>query len=70
MAHDKVLQDHERAHNGQPGSKVKHGADAMGNPGRARLSGNNFVSGDWSEKPDGNKLFTNDDFSKFRKGNF
>ena len=26
--HDKELADHERAHSGQPGSKVKHGADA------------------------------------------
>lgn len=37
MAKDKELQDHERAHNGQPGSRVKHGADALKRPGKARL---------------------------------
>lgn len=30
MAKDKELADHERAHTGQPGSKVRHGADAVG----------------------------------------
>ena len=28
MAKDKELADHERAHTGKPGSKVRHGADA------------------------------------------
>jgi len=28
MPKDKELADHERAHNGQPGSDVKHGASA------------------------------------------
>lgn len=30
MAKDKELADHERAHNGKPGMKVRHGADATG----------------------------------------
>lgn len=30
MAKDKELADHERAHTGKPGSKVRHGADATG----------------------------------------
>lgn len=34
MAKDKELADHERAHSGVPGSKVRHGADAVGKPGR------------------------------------
>lgn len=30
MAKDKELADHERAHSGKPGAKVRHGADATG----------------------------------------
>lgn len=30
MAKDKELLDHERAHTGKPGSKVRHGMDAVG----------------------------------------
>lgn len=30
MAKDKELADHERAHSGVAGSKVRHGADATG----------------------------------------
>lgn len=30
MAKDRELQDHERAHSGQPGAKARHGADATG----------------------------------------
>lgn len=34
MPKDKELQDHERAHTGQPGAKVRHGADATGGVGK------------------------------------
>lgn len=30
MAKDKELADHERAHTGKPGSKVRHGANVTG----------------------------------------
>lgn len=30
MAKDRELQDHERAHSGQPGAKPRHGANVTG----------------------------------------
>lgn len=34
MAKDRELQDHERAHTGKPGAKVRHGQDAVGSVNR------------------------------------
>lgn len=56
MAHDKNLADHERAHNGQPGSKVRHGANASASNLLKRLS------------PD-DKKFADDAAAKYKERN-
>lgn len=49
MPKDKELADHERAHNGTPGMKVRHGADAVGGVKGPKNRTFYAESGNWLE---------------------